>query len=242
MRRLSIAVIAAAASTIAFSQIASAADLGRPVAPPAPVLNWSGIYVGGFVGGAFSEQNVTATDSDGFNADSTPWNYKLGHSFIGGGTIGWNWQAPGLPLLWGIEGEIGYMRLTGSAADPVNSNTVSSARVGDWYSVLAFRLGWLATPDWLLYAKGGAVWTDLHAEVIDSTFPLDATGSRTTQGGWALGGGAEWMFAPQWSVKAEYIFLGIDDSVEACDAAAGFCWNHDFHGVHTVKVGLNYHF
>ncbi len=56
----------------------------------------------------------------------------------------------------------------------------------------------------------------------------------------ALGGGAEWMFAPQWSVKAEYLFLGFDDNVETCDI--GFCWNHDFRGVHTVKVGLDYHF
>ncbi len=30
-------------------------------------------------------------------------------------------------------------------------------------------------------------------------------------------------------------FLGIDDNLEACDA--GSCWNHDFHGVHAVKVG-----
>jgi hypothetical protein len=47
MRRLSIAIIAAA-STIALTQMASAADLPRkaPVyVPPPPVADWSGVYV-----------------------------------------------------------------------------------------------------------------------------------------------------------------------------------------------------
>jgi outer membrane immunogenic protein len=53
MRHLSIAVIAAA-STVAFTQIATAADM--PVKAPvykAPVIapyNWTGLYIGGNVG------------------------------------------------------------------------------------------------------------------------------------------------------------------------------------------------
>ncbi len=49
MRHLSLALISAV-SAIAFTQVASAADLGRPVykapPPPPPVADWSGIYVG----------------------------------------------------------------------------------------------------------------------------------------------------------------------------------------------------
>jgi opacity protein-like surface antigen len=48
MRRLSIALIAAA-STIALTQMASAADLPRKAPaymPPVPVVDWSGVYVG----------------------------------------------------------------------------------------------------------------------------------------------------------------------------------------------------
>lgn len=229
---------------------ALAADLGRrpiykapPPAPPPLVYNWTGFYVGGYVGGAFPEQDVTATDLDGFNLAGHSWDYRLDNSFIGGGTLGYNWQFPGSPWLVGIEGEGGYMRLTGSAPDPLLATTVSSARMGDWYAVLAGRLGWLATPQWLLYAKGGAAWTDLNADVTDPLLVPTASGSKTTTG-WAAGGGAEWMFAPQWSAKVEYLFLGFDDNVEACGGAAAtqFCWNHDVHGVHTVKVGLNYHF
>lgn len=260
MRRSLLVVLAAVAISLG-SGSAFSADLGRraPVytpPPPVPVMNWSGFYAGGFVGGAWSNRDVRATDLNGYNVLGNAWDYNLDSSFIGGGTVGYNWQFPGSPFLAGIEGEVGYLRMTGSAADPLSPglDTVSSARMGDWYAVLAGRLGWLATPDWLLYVKGGAAWTDLHANVVDScttgscgTGTVNAGGSDTTTG-WALGGGAEWMFAPAWSVKAEYLYLGIDDTIRACGTGGGtaagstFCWDHDFHGVHTAKVGLNYHF
>jgi opacity protein-like surface antigen len=38
--------------------------------------------------------------------------------------------------------------------------------------------------------------------------------------GWTLGGGGEWMFAPHWSVFAEYNFMGFGGS-NIQDIAAG---------------------
>jgi outer membrane immunogenic protein len=31
----------------------------------------------------------------------------------------------------------------------------------------------------------------------------------TTRAGWTVGAGGEWMFAPNWSVKAEYLFVDL---------------------------------
>ena len=62
MRCLSIALIAAA-STIALTQMASAADLPRkaPVyVPPVPVADWSGVYVGLEGGYGWGHQNINA--------------------------------------------------------------------------------------------------------------------------------------------------------------------------------------
>jgi len=241
-------------------QVASAADLGvrqrpytPPPPPPPPVQNWTGFYVGGFFGGAAESQDVTSTDLNGYNG-SPPFSYGLHGTATGGGTIGYNWQFPGSPFLVGLEGEVGYLRMTGSSPDPLSPglDTVSSARIGDWYAVATGRLGWLFTPDWLVYVKGGAAWTDLHSSVVDSctVFPcgpdtVNANGSKTPTG-WTAGGGFEWMFLPQWSVKAEYLFLGIDENVQACGpdglGAGTFCFNHKFEGVHTAKLGVNYHF
>ena len=69
---------------------------------------------------------------------------------------------------------------------------------------------------------------------------------------WTIGGGLEWAFAANWSVKAEYRFIGLDDTRTSCGVAtvaseaavAGgpFCFNQHFDGINTAKIGLNYRF
>jgi opacity protein-like surface antigen len=59
--------LATAATLTALIGYASAADLRRaPVPyqppPPPPVFNWSGCYIGGYVGGAFNERDAVFTD------------------------------------------------------------------------------------------------------------------------------------------------------------------------------------
>jgi outer membrane immunogenic protein len=64
MRRLSIMGMAAA-SAIAFSQIASAADLPlkAPVYVP-PAYSWAGFYVGANIGGGWGDRNVDYAIND----------------------------------------------------------------------------------------------------------------------------------------------------------------------------------
>src|SRR5437868_15059935 len=76
------------------------------------------------------------------------WSADLDSSFIGGGTIGCNWQPVGSPLVLGIEGEVGFMRLSGQAFDPntiagaqTTPDVLGSAKVGDWYGMVTGRLG-----------------------------------------------------------------------------------------------------
>ena len=63
MKKTSIALLAAA-SLLAITQVASAADMSRPVykAPPpaAPVWSWTGFYIGAHLGGSWSDETVTA--------------------------------------------------------------------------------------------------------------------------------------------------------------------------------------
>ncbi len=82
MKRL----LLASAAFLSLMTAASAADLAaRPYtkAPPlSPAYNWSGFYIGAMGGYAFDSGN-----GGGF----------------GGGTIGYNWQAPGSQFVFGIE-------------------------------------------------------------------------------------------------------------------------------------------
>ncbi len=143
---------------------AYAADLkpAYKAPPPAPVVyNWSGFYIGGFAGGAWGG-DASSTDLNGWDVAGSNWSHGLDSSFIGGGTIGWNWQAPGSPWVWGLEGEFGYIKLEGLAAtSSLGPATVSTSTVGEWYGFAGGRLGY-AWDRTLLYAKGGAAFVDLN--------------------------------------------------------------------------------
>ena len=193
------------------------------------------------------------------------WNDDLGSSFIGGGTLGSNWQPVGSPFVLGLEGEFGYLKLTGEAFDPntlVGTQTISdvlgSAKVGNWYGMVTGRLGY-AFDRVLLYVKGGAAFVRTQASVLDQctatgcgNWLISTSGSETATT-WTVGGGVEWAFAPNWSVKGEYMFIGLNNhdfqtsgfattSSGAVVSGGPFVFNHSFNGINTAKIGLNYKF
>jgi outer membrane immunogenic protein len=155
---------------------AAAADLKMPLkAPPpiAPAFSWTGCYVGGYVGGARSESGGAVFTDQGQNGlgaagsianppflsyaggavaarlvPAHSWSTGSNSSVIGGGTLGCNWQSVGSPFVFGVEGEAGYMRLSGRAFDPSTLvstqrtlDVLGSAKVGDWYGMMTGRVG-----------------------------------------------------------------------------------------------------
>ncbi|MFL5104216.1 MAG: hypothetical protein ACJ8E5_26765 [Xanthobacteraceae bacterium] len=81
-----------------------------------PPFTWSGCYIGGFVGGAWSDRDAIFTDlgnaqfrafSGGLTAgrveDVHSWGVPVDNSVIAGGTRGCNWQFAGSPFVFGIN-------------------------------------------------------------------------------------------------------------------------------------------
>jgi outer membrane immunogenic protein len=78
-----------------------------------------------------------------------------------------------------------------------------------WFATATGRIGVTMTPQALLYAKGGAAWVNnRYQDIQTGAFcgfgspgcnQVDAT-TTTTRLGWTVGIGAEYMFAPNWSV------------------------------------------
>jgi outer membrane immunogenic protein len=63
----------------------------------------------------------------------------------------------------------------------------------------------------------------------------------------ALGAGLEYAWLRNWTVKAEYLFLGLHGTIRTCGIETTgprgpFCWDHSLSGIHTFKVGVNYKF
>lgn len=264
MKRISLGGIALA---VLLASPVKAADMPvkAPVVRAPAIFNWSGYYVGGYVGGAWSGR-ITASDlfSQGpafpVGGDWSAFgdsHYKFKASVIGGVTAGANWQSAGSSLVWGLEGEFGYLRVRGRGSLPLDFgyDLRFDTKAGDWYGVAAGRFGF-AVDRTLIYVKGGAAVVQIKASTSDTcnTAPCDdslvnATGSKTTVT-WALGGGAEFALTNTWTVKAEYLFIDLPDSVRVCGAGSGgfaggstWCGTHFLPpGIHTAKIGLNYRF
>ena len=95
--------------------------------PTESIYDWTGVYVGGFVGGATSANTNTTDPYRPSNGNwwsspyTAPYSYTTSASFIGGGTVGYNWQIGKTPYLIGLEGEYGYLSMEGSVTDPNNA-------------------------------------------------------------------------------------------------------------------------
>jgi outer membrane immunogenic protein len=132
--------------------------------------------------------------------------------------------------------------------------TAAGSQRIDWFGTLRGRLGWTPTPPLLIYATGGLAYGQVKTNVsftgFDSDSGLSAASAVTkndTRAGWTVGGGAEWMFASQWSIKAEYLFYDLGTQSIDQTVALSCC---DFTAIHSdahyrgsiVRGGVNFHF
>jgi outer membrane immunogenic protein len=235
------------------------------VAPPPPPPLWTGFYIGVNAGYSWSNSNAISQSY----ADTLPGgfatNAALGNlpgqvlapndGFIGGGQLGFNWQFNDRFV---VGGEADIQGLTGGSnsasfigVDTASSFSRSLAQIG----TIRGRLGFLATPTLLVYGTGGfaygqATLTANYYGVWSSPLQQIDNASRSLVG-YAVGGGLEWLFLPNWSVKAEYLYYdlgslstsGVQYSYTSKKIAAISTAQSDtrFNG-HIVRVGVNYHF
>jgi outer membrane immunogenic protein len=262
--RFGFAVGAIAALVGPLAAPALAADLARPPiytkALPVPVASWTGCYLGANLGGAWSKTDFAWDPNRAgfFNPGVAPaiasqTAATLDASGVsGGGQLGCNYQMSNWVV--GIEGDI-----QGTGLSATNSGTILNAGNADpftetfhshWLSTVRGRLGFVFG-QWLFYGTGGAAFA--NASFSDSVFfpgsgTTNAAAGSATLTGWTAGGGAEWMFAPRWSLKGEYLYadLGSFSYTSANSNPAAFPLATITHS-HRVteslaRAGLNFHF
>jgi outer membrane immunogenic protein len=73
----------------------------------------------------------------------------------------------------------------------------------------------LASNNWLFYVTGGLAVTNLKTSFnfIDNFgAPTTASGSGSeTKAGWTVGGGIEYGWTRNWTVRLEYLYVKFDD-------------------------------
>jgi outer membrane immunogenic protein len=242
MNRLSTALIAAA-TAIALTQMASAADLPRKAPayapPPPPALhNWTGFYIGGHLGAARSKLKTGALVSEAGEPDEITTDNNNG--YIAGGQLGFNWQF-GQWLVLGLEGDLGYLGLENRAPFPVGGTPEDEFRTKfGLYGTATGRLG-LSFDRLLVYGKGGFVFAKVDHSATDFEDPEESVSFDKTRTGWTAGGGLEYAFTPNWSAKIEYLYMDFGDLTRPNpgDASESILFDNR---VQTVKLGINYKF
>jgi outer membrane immunogenic protein len=211
--------IGAALAIFGFATAASAADMparNYTKAPPmAPMFNWTGFYLGVNAGGAWT--SAVGGDASGF---------------VGGGQIGYNWQAVGSPLVLGLEADFQGASLKNST--DLGGGFSGEAKVPAFGTVRG-RIGY-AFDRAMIYATGGWAYSKTEATITGGGASLS---DNKWASGWTLGGGAEWAFAGPWSLKAEYLYVNAK-SVDLTLAGVPFSTG-DYH-YNVVRAGLNYRF
>jgi outer membrane immunogenic protein len=213
----------------ALAMPAFAADMA-PLSKAPALLSWTGFYVGGNVGWAGSTDALTnyGTDSGAAGLGTyllnggIPGIVNLNQTgVIGGGQVGYSWQVAPTWVV-GIEADFQGTNAKGSnafatlGAPPILPVTTTYSRELDWLGTLRGRFGYLWFPSLLFYGTGGLAYGENKIGVAAacpewtpscSTEAGTAHQSSNTSAGFALGAGAEWRFAPAWTVRGEYLYV-----------------------------------
>jgi outer membrane immunogenic protein len=224
---------------------AHAADMATkmPVkAPPAPVYDWSGFYLGGYYGSSWSQSNAsTPPPIVGFGAaGSVDINTT---SSTGGVTAGYNLQLSPAWLV-GVEGDYGYLG-GGQLFNALDQGGFNVSEKNRSYATLRGRAGFVTGPS-LIYITGGVGFVHVtDAFGGNGTAASPPVSSSTTTTGGVFGAGIETKLSRNWSVKTEYLYIdGGSDHVFLSNPFGGPTnvptnFSHNFQ---VVKTGLNYRF
>jgi outer membrane immunogenic protein len=233
---------------------AQAADIAVPgpsyypkSIPPPAIYDWTGIYVGGHVGGGILTDSVS---QNGFSTSPLATNLQSSGSLrpagvIGGGQIGANYEfAPwviGVEGSWTDSGIQGNTLLGATAITPppvvVQERFTSHAL---WFAALTGRAGYAAN-DWLFYAKAGGAW--MHVSYTEDLLLAGGFTAATqvisdNRTGFTAGAGIEFGLVENLSGKIEYDFYGFGTK----SYNFGFTPVSVRSNLHTLTVGLNYRF
>ena len=269
MKKILFAVSAVALALSAGS--AMAADLPSRkeapvyVPPPPPPPMWTGFYGGLNIGGGWDANGGQSGYSGYYDPrwaiGATPAGYSavgpnlffmpngntLGSQggVVGGAQAGYNFQFNQFVI--GAETDFQGTSLSGGGnntpltlfpsfypgannyLNPIGAVTGSNVSL-PWFGTVRGRVGYLFTPTLLIYGTGGFAYGE-----------VDAFGWSNTRTGWTAGGGVEWMFAPHWSAKAEYLYVDLGSNGQT--GGLGWTYGQNFHPqLNIVRLGVNYHF
>ena len=282
--RLSTRLIVAI-STLALAQVAMAADLPlkAPVyqPPPPTVYSWTGFYIRANIGGVWGDPKVNYQPNDLVslslfkNLRGAPLPASIDTSgVLGGLQAGYNWQIG--PALIGAEADIDWSDAKGSVSregtiSPIAQipAAVIAADKVNWLGTVRARLGYLPTPNLLVFGTGGFAYGEVERSgaytasrfnsgilipfgyQCSANVPCFSGATSNTAFGWTVGGGLEYAIARNWTLRGEYLYVNLESNsfTEAATALpflatvpSSFTANFSRTKLNIARAALNYRF
>lgn len=217
-----------------------AADLGPPVAASGyvvdvsrPALRWAGLYAGISAAYAEGRSDYYLAQADHGAAYNNP------TGFAGAVTLGYNWQTPG-GLVYGIEGDLGYMDLSKEAH--WWDDHLYKTRFGPFWGTARGRIGY-AMGSFLPYVTGGIAAVQTDETVLGAgegmANPGQTSPNENFHWGWALGAGVEMAISEKTSLKLEYLRMDFSQFKDLNGNRSVYTFNDS---VDLVRVGVNMRF
>ncbi len=237
-------------------------------------LPWNGYYLGVNAGYNWSDARQSATPGGSWVGDpdwpaiSSQLHRTLSlDGAIGGGQVGRNWQSGGMVV--GMEADFNWLNASSSYQTP----TFAGIAGGTWDASGTAKVNWLTTlrgragftnGNMLAYVTGGLALTDTkfsqsvnyrNVEIVQS-LPLTTAAGGANAGsssdlhvGFTVGAGIEYMIARNWSLKAEYLYVGMGKETATSSFTSpidgfvyGVAHQNKFEALNIARVGLNYQF
>jgi opacity protein-like surface antigen len=225
-------------------------------------IDWSGLYVGGFLGGTNGQSH--ARTSTGrlvyFDATDASQIARIGDNDLdqwrpAGGVAGGYSQQFGHVVV-GIEASANTLFLDAEHvanqamdANPGSRSNLKQSVKADWMATVRPRVGW-AQDNWLGYVTGGVAATRLTLDTLytDNAFSGYSKGSKSTfVSGWSLGFGGEYALDEGWAIRGEYLYtrfgkINSGSNVTSTNNPGGTMIHSADLDIHGLFIGAVYRF
>lgn len=239
-----ISAIAAAILALAVADPAKAADLLLPMKEPiAQGFTWTGFYIGANGGGSWGSVDYSGSSALGGVPVATFAGSYTGSGLFGGGQFGFNYEFPN-NLVLGFESDYDFSSFHGSTSSCIAVGCASATANLDNFGSIRGRVGY-AFDNLLLFGTGGGAWGFGRSSVTlnSSTAVPSLVGATATDNseplGWAAGGGIEWGFLRNWTLKVEYLHLQYASFPQTYNLGLVGAGAVPYVGTSNVSMGLN---
>ncbi len=249
-------------SGVAFAALAGqalAADLpSTKEAPvyvaPAPAISWTGFFIGGQVGAVALDETAnwspyyTYNGRSYYDPDEAGWYKSSGTQVTAGVNVGYDYQMNSwvLGVIGDFNGRFGSVSYSDYYKDTPN-----------WDASIRGRLGYLLTPNALVYLTGGVAFGGFQLGSnyggFCSYYCYNYNYHANTNVGWTIGGGLQYALDSHWSTSIEYRYTDwgnanmTENYTETYDYGKYLDYSEGYYAKldrtdNRVQIGLTYKF